>query len=86
MLFSSGDAVSLQEYSALYVTCSALCILAGLHPLTLVQIARCLRVHAPVDDVEEQVGQWEESTGVRVDHVAVAHDEAEVPPHRPFPA
>lgn len=45
-------------------------------PLTVLR----LRVEAPVDDVEEQVGQREQDPGVGVDHVAVAHDEAEVPP------
>lgn len=38
-----------------------------------------LRVETPVDDVEEQVGQRKQDPGVGVDHVAVAHDEAEVP-------
>lgn len=45
-----------------------------------------LRVQTPVNDVEEQVGQRKQDPGVGVDHVAVAHDEAEVPSQRLLPA
>jgi len=37
-----------------------------------------LCIQTPVNDVEEQVNQGEYDSGVGVDHVAVAHDEAEV--------
>jgi len=37
-----------------------------------------LCIQTPVDDVEEQISQRKYDSGVRVDHVAVAHDEAEV--------
>lgn len=43
-------------------------------------------VQAPVDGVEEQVGQREGQTGVRVDHVAVADQQVHVFPHRALPA
>lgn len=43
-------------------------------------------VQAPVDDVEEQVGQREGQAGVRVDHVAVADQQVHVFPHRLLPA
>lgn len=43
-------------------------------------------VQAPVDGVEEQVGQWEGQPGVRVDHVAVADQQVHVLPHRALPA
>lgn len=45
-----------------------------------------LRVQTPVNDVEEQVGQRKHHPGVGVDHVAVAHDEAQVPSQRLLPA
>lgn len=35
-------------------------------------------IQAPVNNVEEQVGQWKYNPGVRVNHIAVAHDEADV--------
>lgn len=37
-----------------------------------------LCIHTPVNDVKEQVSQGKYDSGVRVDHVAVAHYEAEV--------
>lgn len=37
-----------------------------------------LRIQTPVNDVKKQVGQREDDPGVGVDHVAVAHNEAEV--------
>lgn len=43
-------------------------------------------VEAPVDGVEEQVGQREGEAGVRVDHVAVADQQVHVFTHRPLPA
>lgn len=42
-------------------------------------------VQAPVDSVEEQVGQREGQAWVRVDHVAVVHQQLHVLPHRPLP-
>lgn len=41
-------------------------------------IVNVLCIHTPVNDVEEQVSQWKYDSGVGVDHVAVAHYEAEV--------
>lgn len=41
-----------------------------------------LRIQTPVNDVEEQVSHGKDDSGVRVDHVAVAHDEAQVLLHR----
>lgn len=43
-------------------------------------------VQAPVDGVEEQVGQGERQPRVRVDHVAVADEQVHVLTHRPLPA
>lgn len=43
-------------------------------------------VQAPVDGVEEQVGEREGETGVRVDQVAVADQQVHVFTHRPLPA
>ena len=43
-------------------------------------------VQAPVDGVEEQVGQREGQAGVRVDHVAVADQQVHVFSHRSLPA
>lgn len=37
-----------------------------------------LWVQTPVDDVEEQVCEGEDDSGVWVYHIAVAHDEAEL--------
>lgn len=37
-----------------------------------------LCIQTPVNDVEEQVSHGKYDSGVRVDHVAVAHYEAEV--------
>lgn len=37
-----------------------------------------LCVQTPVNDVKEQICQGKQDSGVRVDHVAVAHDEAHV--------
>lgn len=43
-------------------------------------------VHAPVDGVEEQVGQREGQSRVRVDHVAVVDQQVHVFTYRPLPA
>ena len=43
-------------------------------------------IQAPVDGVEEQVGQREGQARVRVDHVAVAHQQIPALPQRPLPA
>ncbi len=41
-------------------------------------IVKVLCVQTPVNDVEKQVGQRKYDSWVGVDHVAVAHNEAEV--------
>lgn len=43
-------------------------------------------VHAPVDGVEEQVGQREGQSRVRVDHVAVVDQQVHVFTYRPLTA
>lgn len=43
-------------------------------------------VQAPVDGVEEQVGEREGQAGVRVNQVAVADQKVHVFSHRPLPA
>ena len=40
-------------------------------------IVYVLCIHTPVNDVEQQVSQGKYDSGVGVDHVAVAHNEAE---------
>lgn len=35
-------------------------------------------VDTPVDDVEEKIRHWKDDSGVRVNHVAVAHYESDV--------
>ena len=85
-LRSSADSVQIWVYCSLLVLHCIVVETVNNESCSFWCIVYVLCIHTPVNDVEEQVCQGKYDSGVGIDHVAVAHDEAEVLNNRVFSA